>query len=190
MSALIKLNLIQLFLTFQLCGIIGGTFTVAGIIDSLVFSATQIYEKAALDKLGWTLRFSRKMNLFWLGSVARIRKFWDSAVTAVMCLTYWFLFDRHSFSMINSFYLFLIPRNLSPFRISSCVFLSVKLSSFLFLFHLSCMVKFHFDWIIPSGVSFLWCSLIIHILHKSAFLNHVPSFKELVWLFILVQYFE
>jgi endoplasmic reticulum-Golgi intermediate compartment protein 1 len=35
----------------QICAIIGGTFTVAGIIDSLVFTASSIFKKAELGKL-------------------------------------------------------------------------------------------------------------------------------------------
>lgn len=35
----------------QVCAIIGGTFTVAGIIDGLVFSASEIIKKAELGKL-------------------------------------------------------------------------------------------------------------------------------------------
>ncbi|KAK7110018.1 endoplasmic reticulum-Golgi intermediate compartment protein 1-like [Littorina saxatilis] len=38
------------FLT-TICAIIGGTFTVAGILDSLVFSAAEIFRKAELGKL-------------------------------------------------------------------------------------------------------------------------------------------
>jgi len=40
-----------LFLFFQVCAIVGGTFTVAGIIDSLVFTATGLFKKAQLGKL-------------------------------------------------------------------------------------------------------------------------------------------
>lgn len=36
-----------------MCAIVGGTFTVAGILDSLLFSATEIFRKAELGKLGW-----------------------------------------------------------------------------------------------------------------------------------------
>ena len=36
---------------FQVCAIIGGTFTVAGILDSLIFSASEIVKKAQLGKL-------------------------------------------------------------------------------------------------------------------------------------------
>ncbi|XP_025094806.1 endoplasmic reticulum-Golgi intermediate compartment protein 1-like isoform X1 [Pomacea canaliculata] len=39
------------FLT-TVCAIVGGTFTVAGILDSLLFSATEIFRKAELGKLG------------------------------------------------------------------------------------------------------------------------------------------
>lgn len=35
---------------FQTCAIIGGTFTVAGILDSLVFSAWQIIKKIEIGK--------------------------------------------------------------------------------------------------------------------------------------------
>ncbi|XP_039257669.1 endoplasmic reticulum-Golgi intermediate compartment protein 1-like [Styela clava] len=35
----------------MVCAIIGGTFTVAGIVDSFVFSATEMYKKFALGKL-------------------------------------------------------------------------------------------------------------------------------------------
>ncbi|KAK2143437.1 hypothetical protein LSH36_840g02016 [Paralvinella palmiformis] len=38
------------FLT-TVCAIVGGTFTVAGIIDSLLFTATEIFKKAELGKL-------------------------------------------------------------------------------------------------------------------------------------------
>ena len=36
---------------FQVCAIIGGTFTVAGILDSLIFSAAEIVKKVQLGKL-------------------------------------------------------------------------------------------------------------------------------------------
>ena len=35
----------------MVCAVIGGTFTVAGIIDSVLFSATEMYKKFALGKL-------------------------------------------------------------------------------------------------------------------------------------------
>jgi hypothetical protein len=35
----------------QVCAIIGGTFTVAGIIDSFFFSATEYYKKLEIGKL-------------------------------------------------------------------------------------------------------------------------------------------
>ncbi|XP_076825366.1 endoplasmic reticulum-Golgi intermediate compartment protein 1-like [Clavelina lepadiformis] len=35
----------------MVCAIIGGTFTVAGIVDSMIFSATEMYKKFALGKL-------------------------------------------------------------------------------------------------------------------------------------------
>jgi hypothetical protein len=35
----------------QVCAIIGGTFTVAGIIDSFVFTASEIFKKFELGKL-------------------------------------------------------------------------------------------------------------------------------------------
>nr|CAB3243438.1 endoplasmic reticulum-Golgi intermediate compartment protein 1 [Phallusia mammillata] len=35
----------------MVCAIIGGTFTVAGIIDSMIFSATEMYKKFSLGKL-------------------------------------------------------------------------------------------------------------------------------------------
>ncbi len=35
----------------QVCAIIGGTFTVAGIIDSFFFSATEYYRKLEIGKL-------------------------------------------------------------------------------------------------------------------------------------------
>ena len=38
------------FLT-TVCAIVGGTFTVAGIIDSCIFSATEIFKKFELGKL-------------------------------------------------------------------------------------------------------------------------------------------
>lgn len=38
------------FLT-TLCAIVGGTFTVAGIIDSLVFTASEIFKKFEIGKL-------------------------------------------------------------------------------------------------------------------------------------------
>jgi endoplasmic reticulum-Golgi intermediate compartment protein 1 len=38
------------FLT-TVCAIVGGTFTVAGIFDSLIFSATEIFRKFELGKL-------------------------------------------------------------------------------------------------------------------------------------------
>jgi hypothetical protein len=36
---------------FQVCAIVGGTFTVAGIVDSMIFSATELIKKAELGKL-------------------------------------------------------------------------------------------------------------------------------------------
>ena len=38
------------FLT-TICAIVGGTFTVAGIIDSCIFSATEIFKKFELGKI-------------------------------------------------------------------------------------------------------------------------------------------
>jgi hypothetical protein len=38
------------FLT-AVCAVVGGVFTVAGIVDGLVFSATQIYQKLEIGKL-------------------------------------------------------------------------------------------------------------------------------------------
>jgi hypothetical protein len=38
------------FLT-TICAIVGGTFTVAGIIDSCIFSATEIFKKFEIGKL-------------------------------------------------------------------------------------------------------------------------------------------
>jgi hypothetical protein len=38
------------FLT-TVCAIVGGTFTVAGIFDSVIFSATEIFKKFELGKL-------------------------------------------------------------------------------------------------------------------------------------------
>ena len=35
----------------QVCAIIGGTFTVAGIIDSAIFTAAEVFKKAELGKL-------------------------------------------------------------------------------------------------------------------------------------------
>ena len=39
----------------QICGIIGGTFTVAGIIDSCIFTASEAWKKIQLGKLSWVL---------------------------------------------------------------------------------------------------------------------------------------
>ena len=39
------------FLT-MMCAIIGGTFTVAGIIDSMLFTATSVFKKMEIGKLG------------------------------------------------------------------------------------------------------------------------------------------
>jgi endoplasmic reticulum-Golgi intermediate compartment protein 1 len=36
----------------QICAIVGGTFTVAGIIDSFIFTASEFYKKFELGKLG------------------------------------------------------------------------------------------------------------------------------------------
>ena len=36
-----------------MCAIIGGTFTVAGIIDSVVFTASSAFKKAQIGKLSW-----------------------------------------------------------------------------------------------------------------------------------------
>lgn len=36
---------------FQVCAIVGGTFTVAGIIDSMIFTASELFKKAQLGKL-------------------------------------------------------------------------------------------------------------------------------------------
>ena len=35
----------------QICAIIGGTFTVAGLIDSIIFNASEIFHKLELGKL-------------------------------------------------------------------------------------------------------------------------------------------
>lgn len=35
----------------QVCAIVGGTFTVAGIIDSFIFTAAEVFKKAELGKL-------------------------------------------------------------------------------------------------------------------------------------------
>lgn len=36
-----------------MCAIVGGTFTVAGIIDSIVFTASSVFKKAQIGKLSW-----------------------------------------------------------------------------------------------------------------------------------------
>ena len=36
---------------FQVCAIVGGTFTVAGILDSMIFTASELFKKAQLGKL-------------------------------------------------------------------------------------------------------------------------------------------
>ena len=36
---------------FQVCAIVGGTFTVAGIIDSMIFTASELFKKAQMGKL-------------------------------------------------------------------------------------------------------------------------------------------
>lgn len=36
---------------FQVCAVVGGTFTVAGIIDSSLFSLSELYKKHQLGKL-------------------------------------------------------------------------------------------------------------------------------------------
>ena len=43
-------SVISLFV-FQVCAIVGGTFTVAGIIDSIIFTASELFKKAQLGKL-------------------------------------------------------------------------------------------------------------------------------------------
>ena len=35
------------------CAIVGGTFTVAGIIDSCIFTAHEVFKKIEMGKLGW-----------------------------------------------------------------------------------------------------------------------------------------
>ena len=37
--------------SLQVCAIVGGTFTVAGIVDSCLFSATEMYKKWEMGKL-------------------------------------------------------------------------------------------------------------------------------------------
>lgn len=41
---------------FQVCAVVGGAFTVAGIFDSLLFTAAEIFKKAELGKLSWIER--------------------------------------------------------------------------------------------------------------------------------------
>lgn len=36
---------------FQICAIIGGTFTVAGILDSCIFTASEAWKKIQLGKM-------------------------------------------------------------------------------------------------------------------------------------------
>lgn len=38
-------------LRFQICAIIGGTFTVAGILDSCIFTASEAWKKIQLGKM-------------------------------------------------------------------------------------------------------------------------------------------
>ena len=35
----------------QICAIVGGTFTVAGLVDSIIFNASEIFRKLELGKL-------------------------------------------------------------------------------------------------------------------------------------------
>ena len=42
---------ISFFFFFQVCAIVGGTFTVAGILDSMIFTASELFKKAQLGKL-------------------------------------------------------------------------------------------------------------------------------------------
>lgn len=42
---------VLMFSCFQVCAIVGGTFTVAGIVDSCLFSATEMYKKWEMGKL-------------------------------------------------------------------------------------------------------------------------------------------
>ena len=44
-------NFIFLVFVFQVCAIVGGTFTVAGIIDSMIFTASELFKKAQMGKL-------------------------------------------------------------------------------------------------------------------------------------------
>ena len=52
-SIFVHQSLLQttLFGSFQVCAIVGGTFTVAGIIDSMIFTASELFKKAQLGKL-------------------------------------------------------------------------------------------------------------------------------------------
>jgi hypothetical protein len=42
----------ELIVSFlQVCAVVGGAFTVAGIVDSMVFTAAEIFRKAEIGKL-------------------------------------------------------------------------------------------------------------------------------------------
>ena len=40
-----------MYMLLQICAIVGGAFTVAGIIDSMIFTASEVFRKAELGKL-------------------------------------------------------------------------------------------------------------------------------------------
>lgn len=49
-------NDIYLLCLCQICAIIGGTFTVAGIIDSCIFTASEAWKKIQIGKMSWVLK--------------------------------------------------------------------------------------------------------------------------------------
>lgn len=48
---------IILNICFQVCAIVGGTFTVAGIIDSFIFTAAEIFKKIEIGKQSWISKY-------------------------------------------------------------------------------------------------------------------------------------
>lgn len=55
MYCIIQYFLIRYKHKFQICAVVGGTFTVAGIIDASLFSLTEFYRKHQMGKLSWFL---------------------------------------------------------------------------------------------------------------------------------------
>ena len=74
------------FCFFQVCAIVGGTFTVAGIIDSIIFTASELFKKAQLGKLSQSRPFMTRSIVFFLNTNPCLGRSNDSLVISFLVL--------------------------------------------------------------------------------------------------------